>query len=620
MCGLVAVVDKSGQPVDPGWLQAMADVIRHRGPDDSGYWSRDGVGLAFRRLSIQDLSPCGHQPMSTGDERYTIVFNGEIYNFVELRAELQALGHQFVSHGDTEVLLKSYLQWGEACLQRLNGMWAFVIHDRHSGEVFGSRDRLGIKPLYRYQGERYLLLASEIKSILASGQFKPQANMGRVANFLLNGSLDQDCSTFFAGIEQVPPGYAFRIQGGQYQQWPYWQIDSARQLAMPDAPERFAALFEDSIALQLRSDVPVGVNLSGGLDSTSILCAAARRRVANGDQSPLLAFCYMSPEFDERQYIDATLAQTGARLVPLQTSPQRIWQDFEKLLGFHDEPFHSMTAVIGYQLMQLAADNGVKVLLNGQGADEVLGGYPSYFRDYWYTLARAGQFGKAWREIATYAGAQGQAARPLFGALLKHMLKSALMTLPAYRNAADQRWRDNLKSDNWFDPQLAEVCPLDRVASPPTLPNILKQSVTEEPLPIYLRVEDRNSMACSIEARVPFLDHRLVEFGFSLASDWKLHGPWNKFILREAMRGRIPELVRTRGDKMGFPTSVATWLKTDLYEPARDLLQSARTELPYVRIDRVLQHLEQLRQGKGGRSADIIRVLQVLLWQRKYLA
>ena len=194
------------------------------------------------------------------------------------------------------------------------------------------------------------------------------------------------------------------------------------------------------------------------------------------------------------------------------------------------------------------------------------------------------------------------------------------MTLPAYRDGADRRWRDKLKSNHWFDPQLADACPLDRVASPPTLANILKQSVTEEPLPIYLRVEDRNSMACSIEARVPFLDHRLVEFGFSLASDWKLHGPWNKFILREAMRGRIPELVRTRGDKMGFPTSVASWLRTDLYQPARDLLQSARTELPYLRIDRVQQQLEQLRQGKGGRAADIIRVLQVLLWQRKYLA
>jgi len=306
--------------------------------------------------------------------------------------------------------------------------------------------------------------------------------------------------------------------------------------------------------------------------------------------------------------------------VPLQTSPQRIWQDFEKLLGFHDEPFHSMTAVIGYQLMQLAADNGVKVLLNGQGADEVLGGYPSYFRDYWYTLARAGQIGKAWREITAYAEAQGQAARPLFGAVLKHMLKSALMTLPAYRDGADRRWRDKLKSNHWFDPQLADACPLDRVASPPTLANILKQSVTEEPLPIYLRVEDRNSMACSIEARVPFLDVEFMDVAMPLASDWKLHGPWNKFILREAMRGRIPELVRTRGDKMGFPTSVAIWLRTDLYQPARDLLQSARTELPYLRIDRVQQQLEQLRQGKGGRAADIIRVLQVLLWQRKYLA
>lgn len=620
MCGLVAVIDKSGQQVDPGWLEKMADVIRHRGPDDSGYWSRDGVGLAFRRLSIQDLSPCGHQPMSTGDERYTIVFNGEIYNFVELRAELQALGHQFVSHGDTEVLLKSYLQWGEACLQRLNGMWAFVIHDRQTGQVFGSRDRLGIKPLYRHEGERYLLLASEIKSILASGQLKPEANLGRVAGFLLNGSLDQDCSTFFAGIEQVPPGYAFRIQRGRYQQWPYWQIDTAPQPGLADAPERFAALFEDAIALQLRSDVPVGVNLSGGLDSTSILCAAARRRAANGDQSPLLAFCYMSPEFDESRYIDATLAQTGARLVPLETSPQRIWQDFDKLLDFHDEPFHSMTAVIGYQLMQLAADNGVKVLLNGQGADEVLGGYPSYFRDYWYTLARAGQLGKAWSEIAAYAAAQGQAAMPLFGALLKHLLQSTLHENPFYRQLAMARRRRAYRSNDWLDPQLVDMCPLDLAARKLTLQHILKQSVIREPLPLYLRVEDRNSMACSIEARVPFLDHRLVEFGFVLPADWKLKGPWNKYVLREAMRNRIPEIVRSRVDKMGFPTSAASWLATELYSPARDLLLSAHGEIPYLKVDKVVQQLELVQKGSRSHIGDVVRVLQLILWHRKNFA
>lgn len=620
MCGLVAVIDKSGQKVDPAWLERMANVIRHRGPDDSGYWSRDGVGLAFRRLSILDLSACGHQPMSTEDERYTIVFNGEIYNFVELRAELQSLGHRFSSQGDTEVLLKSYQEWGEACLNRLNGMWAFVIHDRHTGKVFGSRDRLGIKPMYRYQNDHYLVMASEIKSILAAGLFKPQANSARVADFLLNGHLDQDSNTFFTGIQQLPAGYAFRIEHGQYQQWPYWQIDTTTQLKQTDAPEHFAALFEDSIALQLRSDVPVGVNLSGGLDSTSIICAAARRRATGGDQSPLLAFCYMSPDFDERQYIDTTLTLTNAQCISLQVSPERIWEDFDKLLGFHDEPFHSMTAVIGYQLMQLAADNGVKVLLNGQGADEVLGGYSNYFRDYWYTLARAGQLGVTWKEIAAYAEAHNQAAMPLFGALVKHVLQSAIHAIPAYRQLARLNHRRTQKANDWFTPDLADISSTDQQTGNLTLQHALHQSVTKTPLPLYLRVEDRNSMACSIEARVPFLDHRLVEFAFALESNWKLRGPWNKYILREAMRNRIPEHVRTRLDKMGFPTSVATWLRNDLYAPTRELIRSANDDIPYLDTDKLLQHLDLIRNGSNARVGDLMRVVCFIKWHRRYMA
>jgi asparagine synthase (glutamine-hydrolysing) len=301
MCGIVAIVASKPLPAQGATLAQMLAVIRHRGPDDEGVHCNGGVAFGFRRLSILDLSVLGHQPMSTPDGAVTIVFNGEIYNFVELRRELEARGHAFLSRSDTEVLLHAYLEWGTDCLTRLNGMWAFLIHDARTGTVFGSRDRFGIKPLYRYERDGVMLFGSEIKSIVASGLYQRSPNLAVAAAFLAEGRLDESDETFYAGIHRIPAAAAFEVDAaGRYREWRYWRLDDAASIpAGSDVVSRFAELFEDAVRVHMRSDVPVGIHLSGGLDSTSIACASARVRRDADARGPLLVFSYITPEFDE---------------------------------------------------------------------------------------------------------------------------------------------------------------------------------------------------------------------------------------------------------------------------------------------------------------------------------
>ena len=344
MCGFVAIIGNAGQTPASQVLQAMTDSLHHRGPDDAGTFSEKNVALGFRRLSILDLAPSGHQPMLSADGRHVIVFNGEIFNYVELRAELQALGHTFRSTGDTEVLLTAYRQWGPRFLDRLNGMWAFVILDRTTGTLFGARDRFGVKPLFIHRGQDWTLLASEIKAIRASGLAPTDIHWGTVGNALLEGRFDEGESTLYKQITRIPPGSSFEIDArGKVTIRKFWSVDNEFCTPERDVVEQFAEVFESAVGLRMRSDVPVGVLLSGGMDSTAIICSMARGRAAAGDRNPLLAFCYMAPEFDESQYIEATLKQTGAELHRLTVPGIELWDAMSRHLYFQDELVHSAT-------------------------------------------------------------------------------------------------------------------------------------------------------------------------------------------------------------------------------------------------------------------------------------
>jgi asparagine synthase (glutamine-hydrolysing) len=617
MCGFTCLISDHPAEEAAAITRRMTEAIVHRGPDDGGLEQHGRVSMGFRRLSILDLSPAGHQPMLSPDGVLAIVFNGEIYNFIELRDELRARGHVFRSTGDTEVLLHAYMEWGPACVERLNGMWAFAIHDRRDGTVFGARDRWGIKPLFVHSQGRTTIVASEIKCILASGLYTARLDRSAAAAFLYENELDEGVSTFFQGIGQIPPGHAFRIsRDGTLSQSRYWSLSAIAEQGNPaDPAAHFAELFEDSVRMHMRSDVPVGVNLSGGLDSTSIICASARVRAEQGAAGKLCSFSYLPQEFNERGYVNDTLAQTGAEPIELHTSAHRLWDDLRTVLRFQDEPVHSLTAVVGYQLMGLASDHGIKVILNGQGADETIGGYPNYFRDAWYSLLRSGQLGRAWQQVAAYADGHGQNGRQLFTGLLRHVVQSQFGAIGAYRKLQARRRLERHGGEAWIDPSLLrDLRPMPDAAPASDLRSTLIRSVETSPLPIYLRVEDRNSMAHSIEVRLPFLDVRLVSMLFTLPPLWKLNGPWNKFVLREGMRGRIPESVRARMDKMGFPTPAAQWFRGEL----RGALQDVLGQLPdgdgsVIRKREVMSLLE--RHGRGeDHTGRLFNAAQFAIW------
>jgi asparagine synthase (glutamine-hydrolysing) len=557
--------------------------------------------------------------MSSDDGHLVIVFNGEIYNYIELRDELQGAGYRFRSTSDTEVLLTAYRHWGRECLAKLNGMWAFVIHDRRRDVLFGARDRFGVKPLFVHRGRDCWLLASEIKAILASGLYQRETNWQVAADFLVHGKLDETPATFYAAIEQVPAGCAFELTlDGGWRQWAYWSLADIEPQPVPEVEEAVAELLEDAVRIRLRSDVPVGVCLSGGLDSTAIICAMARQRQREdaGPAAPLLAFCYHEPAFDERAFIDDTLAQTGALLRRTSLTPEAMWESLAEVLRFQDEPIHSGAPIAGFHLMKLASTNGVKVVLNGQGADETFAGYANYFDDYWYTLLRTAQVARAWQEVRAYAAGRGTGAGMLFLTALSRLFHHQLRRFSPYRRLARRRRLRHLTRHRWFVPSLIEhLGASDAGYQDPDLNTMLRRSVERTPLPHYLRMEDRNSMAHGVEARLPFLDYRLVSLAFRVPADRKIQGVWNKALLRSSLRGRIPDSVRNRVEKMGFPTSLHTWVTGVLAEPLRDILASRPArERGIYNVEEMLRPLQNHHRVDPWDALRLFAVAQLELW------
>ena len=570
MCGFVAIIGKGDRAVDRHELQRASEALVHRGPDDSGVFLEGSVGLGFRRLSILDLSTQSHQPFEDADGRFVLVFNGEIYNYVELRKELQQKGYSFRSTGDAEVLLTAYKEWDTDCLKRLNGMWAFVIYDRRERKVFGARDRFGIKPLFVCNdGERHIF-ASEIKAVTATDRVASQFNWRIAARYLLEGRLGEPDSrdeTMFENISEIRAGHAFTVDhDGRFRTWPHWSLPARGLRSSGDPVERFQEIFADSVRLRMRSDVPVGVCLSGGLDSTAVICHMADQ-LGDDRSEPLHAFSYQDEQFDEVAQIRATVQQTNAELHSLTSSGAAFLDKLDEVMRFHDEPLHSLNVLVSYQLYRLAAESGIKVVLNGQGADETWAGYPSYFRNHWSGLLSAGRVSEAKSEIAGYAAAFDMDERKLLQQAVTTLCRNQLRRAKPYRRLAATRQRRALSEDRWFSDDLLsgqalEIPDFERT----DLDTALRLSVLRDPLPLYLRIEDRNSMAHSIETRLPFLDYRLVELAFTTGAEWKIKRQLNKFGLREAMRGVIPEVVRSRVDKMGFPVSAREWFAGPLYE------------------------------------------------------
>lgn len=615
MCGFAGVFSTDRLPAQEQTLRNMASCMARRGPDDDGYLVEGAIGLAFRRLSILDLSSAGHQPFTSSSGDLTIVFNGEIFNYRELRHELLAKGYQFRSGSDTEVLLASYAEWGTECLPRLNGMWAFLIYDRKRQLLFGARDRFGVKPLYRSRSGSTHYFASEIKALHIADRQTLEINWPLASRFLEEGRLDAmslNHETFYSRVREVPQAHGFTIDAsGQERTWRYWSLPSEDEVLDGDPTAQFLDLFEDSVRLRLRSDVPVGVALSGGMDSSSIIAMMAKM-VGSADGTAmhgLHAFSYMPKEFDEERYIADSIELTGATLHRTNSTPSELWETLGTVLDAHDEPLHSPTALAGYQVYRLAATAGVRVVLGGQGADEVLGGYPSYFSEAWLDLLRSGRMLHGIGEIGRFAALHGESRTALLRALSIRFLATALPR-PRARRRKPGEYALLLTSEGR---ELSEQ--FRTGASVLGLRNVLTLSLERHPLPLFLRIEDRNSMAHSVEARLPFLDYRLVSFAFRLENSWKIRGPWNKYVLRNAMAGIVPESVRTRVDKMGFPTGFSTWIRGPLRGEIESVLQDDRLKragvIDVVQLRRLFaEHLS----GAQDHGLAIFHALQFAEW------
>src|SRR5919199_3478557 len=618
MCGIAGVFRFDAPECsadDLAALREMARVQRHRGPDDEGLEAYPRCALAAQRLSILDLSPQGHMPMRSDDGQLALVHNGEIYNYLELRAELQALGWRFRSDGDTEVILRAYEQWGERCVERFVGMWAFALYDARDQSLVLSRDRLGVKPLYVHQTQGRLVFASEIKAIVTCLRCLGEPvvpNESAIATYAATGLVDGLEETFFRGVRRFPSASSMRVRATGVQTSAYWDLPARAAAVRASLDGSCLAAVADSldeaVRVHLRSDVPLGVCLSGGLDSSAIVGLASRHVE---QVKTFTVYFGDGPDFDERPHAHPIVDRFSAEASERCVSPSNLLDELKQIVWHLDEPSLALGVFPQWHVMSLARDAGVKVVLDGQGGDEVFAGYTNYAPQHLYGLlgSRPMQFPL---EALSLGRVQGwsQARSAATSAVAMRLRRPARPSVETRADAAllapDLRRLADVSHEEWrLWPRVFDSW----------LNNILYWELTRTRLPALLRYEDRLSMAFSIESRVPFLDHRLVELAFALPDAAKLRGGWSKYTLRRALEGLLPPSVVWRRDKKGFPTPVGNWLRDARGAAAIDLLRdpSRRTRdiFPAASLEPVVaQHLS----GRADRSWQLWRALSTELW------
>lgn len=627
MCGIAGIYrfDREAlPPEDLAALAAMGAVQRHRGPDADGLADFGRCGLASQRLSILDLSDLAHMPMRSDDGRLALVYNGELYNYVELRQELRSLGHVFHTDGDTEVILRAYQAWGDACVERFVGMWAFALFDTLEQTLLLSRDRLGIKPLYVHQDGRRLIFASEIKALVAYLRQRNEpvrSNPSAIATYAATGLVDGLDETFFAGIHRFPAAANMRVRPDGVRTTRYWDLparaaavraglDGVRGEPWPAVRQALS----EAVRVHLRSDVPLGVCLSGGLDSSAIVGLASQHVER---LKTFTVYFADGPEYDERDHARAVVRQFGAEAAEQCVEPDDLLATLRRIVWHLDEPSLALGVYPQWHVMALARASGVKVVLDGQGGDEVFAGYQNYAPQHLYGLLGS-QPGRVPVELLGLGRVHGwprarAAARSALAMRLRKPMAptvertpDAALLSPALRELADVRHDEWRLWPRVFDDWLS---------------NVLYWEIVRTRLPALLRYEDRLSMAFSIESRVPFLDHRLVELVFALPDQVRLHAGWSKYGLRRALDGLLPPSVVWRRDKKGFPTPLGRWLRTPRGAPAVDLLRDpqrrTRDLFPRATLDAAIrQHVA----GSADRSWQLWRVLSTELWLDAFFA
>jgi len=523
-------------------VRKMNDAIRHRGPDDEGVYIDNKVSLGHVRLAIIDLSPKGHQPMKyekDGREVW-IVYNGEIYNFMEIRGKLEKIGYSFNSNTDTEVILAAYLEWGPDCVKKFNGMWAFAIYDKNKDIIFLSRDRFGIKPLYYYYDGKNIVFSSEIKAILEH-DIERKPNDAVIFDFLYYNLLDHTEETFFEGIKRLMLGHnaIFDLRTRKIKIWKYYDLASKVKIREnPANPQKFRELFSRAVKMRLVADVPVGSCLSGGLDSSSVVCIM--RQIKPDADIKTFSLVFPGLEIDESQYQKAIVNKCNVEWYKTTFTAKDVLRDLEDLIQTQEEPFFTLSIYGQYRVMKLAREHAMKVLLDGQGSDEILAGYHYFFGYYYYELFRNLKWGRLIKEIINYRKntRSFKAVKYFAGLLLPEKLQRLLLNRSTYLSKEFIKRFKHRKDPRFQRKELNEA---------------LINAVINN-LPPLLRFEDKNAMRWSIETRVPFLDPELVEYVLSTPSDAKIKDGLTKVILRKALRGIVPDVILDRKDKIGFAT------------------------------------------------------------------
>ena len=603
MCGICGIINRSGEPVSEECIRKMMIKMSHRGPDDEGVYLNRTLGLGHVRLSIIDLSRAGVQPMFDSTGRYCVLHNGEVYNYLELKQELKTK-YEFKSQTDTEVILYSYLNWGAECLDRFNGMFAFVIYDTKDDHLFIARDRFGIKPMYYYLDEKCFVFASEIGAILAVLPVRKGINDSAIFDYLVFNRTDQHNDTFFMNIKRLDHGHYIVCKNKTpvFKRW----YSLGDRIGNPfKTSGDFRETIIDSVRLRLRSDVPVGVCLSGGLDSSSITSIMAKT-LHKMDLQTFSAIYGNGIEGDESEYVNL-MRNDVFKMHTVMPTMSTLLDDIESFIVCHGEPVPSTGPYAQFKVMERARGN-VKVLLDGQGGDEILAGYHYFFGTYLKELLLYLRLSTFLKELAAY--------------YIRHKSLYALQAMIFYLlpNAVKSRvrliGRGYLNRDFYVQQRTNTHLP-ETLFSAQTLQESLLFHF-EYKLEHLLKWEDRNSMFFSLESRVPFLDHRLVERTLALSPERIICDGMTKHILRQAMEGIIPEKIRVRRDKIGFLTPEQQWFRTPTLQTyIRDVLKSDTfRRRPYFDQDKCVRLYDAHVRGKVNVSRDIWKWINLELWLR----
>lgn len=625
MCGILGFFSSTTVEAD---VRRAAGLLRHRGPDDEGLLHfqlpEKILWMAHTRLSIIDLSMAGHQPMQTKDGRYTIIYNGEIYNYREIRSELSALGFNFTTSTDTEVLLAAWRFWGIQSITRLIGMFAFAIYDDLQKSIVLVRDAFGIKPLFYTPfafGQNWGF-ASEIPPLLALMPGPATLNTLQALDYLLSGSYDKSSQTFFQGIEQLPPGHWLEISlrdqvtcGPK----PWWKPSIAERtdLSFFQASTELRDQFLHNVNLHLRSDVPIGAALSGGLDSSALVCAMRHLQPSK----VIHTFSFVSPDShsDESKWADLVNQHIGATPHKIEIIPTQLADDLSSLIKAQGEPFGSTSIYAQYRVFQAAREVGIKVIVDGQGADELLAGYHGYPYSRLRSYYDYKHYTKAMRFLLHWQSWPGRGKRRSLMAFSQSLLSDRAYTrLRRFYDVYRAPWLNR----DWINRSpysMHNLCDASMIQSSQQwgrhLSSALYDDLRGRGLSPLLRHSDRSSMHWSIESRVPFLTINLADFLLSLPEDYLLSADGEtKYIFRAAMRGIVPDSILDRRDKIGFATPEQSWLKA--LAPQINNWMSSSCEIPFINHDQSMKMVDDMISGKRPFGWQAWRLINFCRWMQ----